>query len=424
MKAAGFLVLTVLACAMPAAAQQLSFDDAVGRLRLPDVTARMQALSLLEESGYPEAGPPIAALLGDPDDRIQRAAMYAELGIFLGTRIELRRKVALVVELRDSRPAERLFDTPWSSLPVARVPDEVLIAMLGPIRHQDPAFRMEAIYALGLLGQLDGRAPTPAYKQIAESLAERLGDPVPETRAAVARTAGRVFLRGSAYADAPGVARLGDALVHTLNDPDRRVRMAALGSLGDLRWERSVQALTDGYEYYRGKPDALVYLATLARIAHPTSVPLFKAALAHRDSSYRMVAGEGLARVGGEEALAASAALIADRSAAVKVASAFASARAGQAAGIDRLLEAVDASSTRLQAQEYLIEIGGAAAPAVAGALSAQDGGERRIALIEVLGAVGGAAELPAVELYQRDAVAGVASAAERAGLRIKARGQ
>jgi HEAT repeat protein len=327
-----------------------------------------------------------------------------------------------VVEVRETRPAERMFDSPWSWLPVAQVQDEVLVAMLGPIRQRDLAPRLEAIYALGLLGQLDGRSPTPAYKDVAEALAERLGDPSPETRIAAARAAGRVFRRGVAIAEAPGVGRLGDVLVHTLNDPDRRVRMAALTGLGDMRWERGLQAVADGYRYYQGKPDALPYLATLARIANPTSAALFKTALTHRDSVYRLIGGEGMARLGGEEALAASAALVADRVASVKVVSAFASARAGQAAGIDRLVQAIDIAETRLQAQEYLIDVGVGSAPSVAAALSGP--AEKRIALIEVLGVVGGSQELPAVEAQQRDSNPGVATAAERAALRIKARGQ
>jgi HEAT repeat protein len=419
------VILAVLAaaCALPAGAQQLSFEDAIARLKLPDLSARLQALSLLEESGYPEAGPPIAALLSDPDDRVQRAAMYAELGIFLGTRIETRRKVGLVVEVRDSRPAARLFDTPWSSLPIALVQDEVVVAMLGPTRHRDPAFRLEAIYTVGLLAQLDGRPPTPAYKELAEGLAEGLGNPAPETRTAVARAAGRIFRRCLAPCDMPGVSRLGDALVHTLNDPDSRVRIASLSALGDMRWERAVQALVTAYEYYQKKPESVAYLATLARIAHSTSVPLFKAALFHRDSSFRLIGGEGLARVGGDEAVAAAAALDGDRSAPVNVAAAFALARTGQASGVDRLVQAVDPVATRLQAQEYLIELGAAAAAPVAAALSSGSAG-RRIALIEVLSVVGGAAELAAVESHQRDSNADVVAAAERAALRIKARAQ
>jgi hypothetical protein len=423
MKTARLFMLAALACAAPAGAQQLSFDDAIARLKLPDASARIQALGLLEESGYPEAGVPIAALLSDPDDRVVRAAMYTEIGIFFGTRIEPRRKVALVVEVRDSRPAERLFDTPWSSLPLAPVPDEVLAAMAGPTRHPDPLFRLEAIYALALLAQLDGRPPTPAYQELAEGLAERLGDPSPEVRVAIARAAGRIFRRCPGSCEVPGITRLGDALVHSLNDPDRRVRLAALGGVGDLRWERGVQALAAGYEYFQGKGDALPYLATLARIGHSTSVPLFKTALGHRDATFRLVGGEGLARVGGQEALAASAALMNDRSVPVRVVAMFASARAGQLAGIDRLVQAVDVPETRLQAQEYLIDVGYAAAGPAAAALSSGSPA-KRIALIEVLSVVGGPAELTVLEALRRDANVNVAAAAERTTTRIKARAQ
>jgi hypothetical protein len=417
---AGTLLLFGTASAV---AQQLSFEDTIARLKLPDPSARIQALGLLAESGYPESGAPIAALLSDPDDRVQRAALYAEIEVFLGTRIETRRKVAGIVEVRDERPAERLFDSPWSSLPLATVPDEVILAMLGPAQHRDQAFRLEAIYALGLLAQLDGNPPTPAYKALSEGLAERLADPVPDTRVAVARAAGRIFLRCSEACGGPGIMRLGDTLVHCLNDPDRRVRMAALSGLGDMRWERAVQALGDGYEYYRGKSDALGYLATLARIAHKTSAPLFTTALASRDDLYRLVGAEGLARIGGPEAIAASAALAGDRAAALKVVSAFALAKAGQTAGIDRLVEAAGRSETRQQAQQYLIDVGKAAAAPAAAALSAGPA-EKRLALVEVLSVVGGAAELTAVVPLQGDANAALAAAAERTVTRIKARTQ
>ena len=411
----------LLASALPAAAQQMSFDDAVARLKVPDPSARLQALGLLAESGYPEAATPIAALLNDPDDKLQRAALYAELGIFTGTRIETRRRVAVVVEVRDSTPAARAFDVFWSSLPLAPVPDAVVTALLGPTRHRDAGFRLEALYTLGVLGQIDGRAPTSAHAQVAETLAERLGDPAPEIRAATARVSGRIFRRCPAPCEVPGLQRLGDAIVHTMNDPDRRVRMAALEALGDLRWERAVESLAGSYVYYQKSEEALPYLATLARIAHPSSVPLLKSALMHRNSTIRLVGGEGLARIGGEEAIATSAALDADKSVPVRVVAAFALARSGQAAGIDRLVQALDAAATRAQAQEYLFEVGAAAAPAAAAALS---GGvaEKRVALLEVLSLLGGGAELPGVEALKRDGNAAVAAAAERAALRITAR--
>ena len=415
------LVGAALAGAALAGAQQVSFDEAVGRLKLPDVSARTSALRLLEESGYPEAGVPIAALLSDPEDRLQRAAVYVELGLFLGTRIEMRRHVALVVEVRDSRPAARAFDRPWSSLPIAPVPVGVVTAMLGPIRHEDLDFRIEATYALGILGQLEETPPPPEYSAVAEGLAERLADPAPAARVAVARAAGRIFRRCSAPCEVAGLDRLGDALVHTLNDPDRGVRLAALDALADLRWGRSMQAITAAYDYYQKGPEALAYLFALARIGHPASAPVFKAALSRKEEAFRLAAVEGLARIGGADAVTAAQSVGAAMSRGLQLATAFAETRSGEARAIDRLVQAVDEGPTRLQARDYLIEVGkGSAAPAAAALGST--GPETRLALIEVLSVVGGAGELPAIEALQNDKDEKVAAAAERAAMRIKAR--
>jgi HEAT repeat protein len=415
------VLIALSASATLAGAQQVPFDQVVERLKLPEVSARMSALRLLEESGYPEAGAPIAALLNDPDDRLQRAAVYAELGLFLGTRIETRRHVALVVEVRESQPAARAFARPWSSLPIAPVPMEVVTGMLGPIRHEDPAFRIEATYALGILGQIDGTAPAPGYSAVAEALADGLGAPAPGFRIAVARSAGRMFRRCAAPCELPGLDRLGDALVHTLNDPDREVRLAALGALGDLRWSRAVQALTAAYEYHQKGADALVNLVALARVGHPSSAPTFKAALSRKEDAFRLAGAEGLARIGGTDAAFAAQGLAAARSRELLVVESFAAVRSGDAKAVGRLVQSVDAGGTRLQACTYLIELGNAAASPAAAALGAA-GTETRLALIETLSVIGGASDLAAVEFVQTDKDARVAAAAERAAMRIKAR--
>jgi hypothetical protein len=84
-------------------------------------------------------------------------------------------------------------------------------------------------------------------------------------------------------------------------------------------------------------------------------------------------------------------------------------------------VQAVDAGDTRLQARDYLIEIGTVAAAPAAAALGAV-GAEARLALIETLSVIGGASELAAVESLQSEKNDKVAAAAERAATRIKAR--
>lgn len=414
-------VVVLWACATAAGAQQVPFDQVVARLKLPDVSVRMAALRQLEESGYPEAGEPIAALLNDRDDRLQRAAVYVELGLFLGTRVEPRRKVALVVEMRDPQPAARAFDKPWESLPIAPVPMAVVTGLLGPIRHPDLAARVEAAYVLGILGQIDGTAPAPGYGAVAEALAERLGDPSPAARIAFARAGGRIFRRCAAPCDVPGLDRLGDALVHTLNDPEREVRLAALEALGDLRWVRAVPSITAAYDYFKQGPEALADLVALARIGHASSAPAFKVALSRKEDAFRGAAAEGLARVGGADAALAVQSLATARSRELLVAAAFAAARAGDAGAIDRIVQAIDVPAMRAQAQDYLIEIGPSVAPRAAAALGAA-GPDTRFALIGVLSVLGGSGELAAVAALQTDTDARVAAAAGRAASRIKAR--
>ncbi len=129
-----------------------------------------------------------------------------------------------------------------------------------------------------------------------------------------------------------------------------------------------------------------------------------------------------MARLGGEEALAASAALMADRVASVKVVLGV-RLRQGRAGGRHRPAGAgIDVAETRLQAQEYLIDVGVGSAPTVAAALSGP--AEKRIALVEVLGVVGGSQELPAVEAQH--AIRTRPSRPPPSGRcsRIKARGQ
>jgi HEAT repeat protein len=419
-----YLTAALLLCASlaPAAAlAQASFEETIARLKLPDPSARMLALRQLQESGYPEAGGAIASLLSDPDDKIQRAAVYAELGLFLRTRVETRRHVALVVEVRDTNPALRAFDATWGSLPISPVPDAVVTGLLQPMKLPDVAFRIETIYTLGLLGQVDNRRPTAAHKDVAEALAERLGDPAAEVRVAAARAGGRIFRRCPAPCEVPTLSRFGDALVHLLNDPDRRVRMAALEGLSDLRWERAAQSLAQAFEYYQSGQDALAYLAALGRIGHETSVPVFTAAMSSKEDGFRQAAASGLARVGGANAVAVTAALSADRSKEVLAAVAFAEARGPRPeTGIDRLVAAVDLTATRRQAQDFLVEIGRPAARAVASAVGGASA-DARVALIEVLSAIGDSTQLPAVEPLQADRDARVAAAAERAALRLRA---
>jgi HEAT repeat protein len=423
--AASFAIAAVLQASL-VAAQQLPFDEAVARLKALDPSVRLSAIKLFVESGYPEAASPIADVLNDTDERVQQAAVYAELSLLLGVPVRPTHHVGLVVEVRNSEPAEALFDEGWSTLPMWPVPAAVLTGLLAPIAHKDLAFRLEALYTLGVLAQVDGVPPSPAHAQVAGILADRLADPAPAGREAVARVAGRIFRRCPQPCRLPGLDLLGDALVHTLNDPEPGVRIAAMGALGDFRWERAVQALAGLYDYYKKGDDASAALSALARIGHPSSVPVFLAALTRKEEPILVAAVEGLARAGSQEVAGLPTMLAGQSSAAVRLAVAFAEQRAGLAVRTDRLIAALDARATRQQAQDYLVELGTRAVVPVSAALrsalfDAVSPG-LRITLIETLSVIGGPKDAAAVEPLLTDRNKSVAASAERAVTRLKAR--
>jgi HEAT repeat protein len=80
-----------------------------------------------------------------------------------------------------------------------------------------------------------------------------------------------------------------------------------MDSLGWLRYDRAVQALTDRASYYGKNEEGSAALHALARIALPQSAPVFKALLASSSSTFRVIAIEGLARIGDQSAYAAIA---------------------------------------------------------------------------------------------------------------------
>jgi HEAT repeat protein len=406
--AAIVLTLVALVLVPAASAQQLPFEQVVVQLKSPDPAQRLTAVKLLGESGYPEAAVPVAPLLGDRDERIQREAFYAELLFFVPA------------SRKDGHAALHAFEANWAAMPVERVPMPVVTNFLPMFASPNASLRTAAVYAVGVLGQVDGIAPDAAHKAVVDALVERLTDPEPAMRVAAARASGRLFRRCPGGCALLAVDKIGDALVHLLNDSDPMVQGAAMEGLGEMRYERGVKALTDIFTYHKSGESAWAALDTLARIGHASSVATFKAALAHKDLNFRRSAVEGLGRVGDKDSgTAIDAATNGERDAALVLAAAFAQHRSGRGVHTSRLVDGLGSKGTRLQAQEYLVELGPAMAPAVAAALAGATN-ESRVALLQVLGVTGTSKELAAIDPLQRDANEKVADAARRAASRIR----
>jgi HEAT repeat protein len=398
-------------------ASQPTFEETVAQLSSQDTGARLKAVQLLKAAAYPEAAVPLAAVVRDPDDAVQFEAIAAELNIFLAEKIVPRKRIGLVIEVRNNVAAEAAFVAGPLALGAAPVPATVLDALRAVWRDENPRVGLEALYAFGTLAvQAGGTGRRDLLHAAGPELAGLLGAPDPATRDAAARVLGRVFERRPG--DAAIETHVGDGLITALNDGDRAVRSAAMVALGAMRYERAVQALTELHQYYRHGELAEASLDALARIANPASAPLFAAALTGKDAALRRIAIEGFARLGDRaRAQAIETAVGAQDREPLRAAAAFASTALAQAP-VDSLLAMLTRPAIRDQVRGYLVELARGHVDRFVQA--AQDPDARlRADVCDVLGLAGDPAARRLLEPLANDADPAVALAARRALVRL-----
>jgi len=405
--------------AFPALRAQIPFEQAARDLTSGDPSVRLRAAQLLRDAAYAEAAVPLARLVGDPQDAVQLEAIAAELNIFLAERVVTKKRVGLVVEKRSAIAAEAAFSTGPSALGPLPVPLEVLTALRAAARDDNPRVALESLYAFGVLAvEPSGASRRELLSVSGPEIAALTGASDPAIRYAAVRVMGRLFTRRAQ--DEAIESTVGDAVITALNDNDRAVKAAAMQTLGTMRYDRAVQALTDLFQYYGKGESAEAALDALAHIANPASVPLFTAQAASRSSSLRGIAIEGLARVGDTTKLAdVQTAVGGDRSDGVALAGVFASALLGNGS-LDRIVEAVTKSKLRDQARQYLVELAPGRSETLRRHLLDPDA-RVRLEVVEALGLGGDPAALPVVEALTKDKDPQVARAADRAAARLRA---
>jgi HEAT repeat protein len=207
-----------------------------------------------------------------------------------------------------------------------------------------------------------------------------------------------------------------------INDPVDEVQLAAIQaemSFGRIHDTRAVAALTEQFKYYGKGEGAWSALEALARIADPSSVPLFKERLADKDPYLRRAAAEGLGRAGDASVAGElSGAATTDPSDMVRVAMAFALQKLGQNYA-QRMVDGMTSSRVIPQVQEYLLELGPPIVPAILPFLQEPDP-SMRAAIADVLGIIGGDAAVAPLQAAAQDRDPDVAAAAKRALDRLK----
>src|SRR5262249_29378197 len=141
------------------------------------------------------------------------------------------------------------------------------------------------------------------------------------------------------------------------NEKDLDIRVAAAEALGAMRYERAVAGLTRQFQNSVRGPLAETALEALARIAHPSTAPIFVQQLASKNQAVMAMAIEGLDRIGDRtqrEAIETAAG--ADPDDRVRLAASFAGVTIGEAT-LDPLVEGLRKPKVVAQARRYLTEL-------------------------------------------------------------------
>ena len=417
---AGLLAFLLMMPAPPGvvAAGQVPFEQAVADLSSSNTGDRLRAATLLKGAGYPEAAIPLAATVLDADDAIQFEAIAAELNTFLAQKVVPRKKVGLVVEVRGKISAEAAFSAGPLVLGATPVPLQVLTALRTAARDNNPRVGLEALYAFGALAsEPTGTVRRELRQESASELAALVGSSDEALRAAAVRVIGRVY-EASVSDDAVDTV-VGDAIITVLNDRNKLIKLAAMDTLGLMRYDRGVEALTQLFDYYKQGELAEGAFDALARIAHPTSIPRFTAQLGSKSSAMKAMAIEGLARAGDPSQLPAiESALKGDHSDRVIFAGTFASAMLG-GGSIERIADALRRPKEHDVSKQYLADIARGRASVLSRYAQDPDPG-LRADIADVLGFSNDAAAQRIVESLIGDEDKQVALAAERAALRLR----
>ncbi len=401
---------------------QIPTDALVQDLQNPSTKTRIKALRQLGDAVRADAAVPMAALLLDGNDNVQFEAISALLKLYT-VRDDLTRRKWGVGSVATTNEAPSFPEAAFEAGPLATIPAAVpaeVVTNLSSVMRQDESgrIRLGAAYALGVLGAPSmGQMADTAVTLVTNNTVFALSHKDAATRQVVARVAGRVF------APAPGATAsvaIGDALVASMNDPDPLVRRWSMDSLGWLRYDRAVQALTDHSSYYGKGEEGVAALHALARIANPASAPVLRALLANGYMPFRVIAIEGLGRIGDKTALPQIAESVTSaREASVALAEAFARFLLDQP-DIVAIADSLEQPGTGLQARVYLAEIA-LTRPAAIHPLLKTPNPSTRMMAVQVLGASRQPSEVAVLQPLLQDPVPDVVSVTSEAIRRLQA---
>ena len=428
------LLITALALLAPTSfnaplvAQTVSVDTLIYDLKSPDAGRRQIAARELGALKHRAAIPDLVAMAHDPAAAVRREVelslermediqtLPGFIAFATDSENDIRsRAVASLVNIHLSRTTVSFFAA------LSRLGDVIFLA---PDRDVELVVEPDVVVDSSVIETLRTRL-TDSERNIRRTAIRGLGilrarQAVPDLLQVIRedRDNGLRFdgVRAVRKIDDRTVA---DQLVAFLNINTDSVRNELMTTLGSMRYQGAVPELMKIVD--QSKPTDLarvVALAALADIGDPTPIPMFERLKADKSEGIRLYANEGIARTAtAEQKSEISAARLIEKSAVVRTAQAFALLRIGESEFLDELIRALDKSSTRDLAKEYLLETKQVDRPALFTPRPVNS--VTRAELAEVLGRIGDPNALPWLQELSHDSDGGVAKAAELATRRI-----
>src|SRR5438552_1746645 len=126
--------------------QAPAWQDVIRNLRHPDAKVRLAAVEQLGNAGYTVAAEAVAPLVMDPDNRVQYAAIDAELTFFLIEPIGGRRILSFNGSTRSR--AQEAFDAGPLVRVASDAPAIVIDNLIAAMRDDNPRIRFDAVHAV------------------------------------------------------------------------------------------------------------------------------------------------------------------------------------------------------------------------------------------------------------------------------------
>jgi HEAT repeat protein len=364
----------------------------------PDALVRRQVELTLEQMSDIAVLPGLVTLTADSEPDIRERAVQALVNLHLpratGPTAALVKLGNLINPWADEH-AETIVE------PDVPVDPSVVAALRARMTDSEDRIRRNAGQGLGILR---GEAGIP------ELLVAVGQDRDPLVRFEAVRALRKI-----------GDTTIGDRLVPMLNINVDRVRNELIVTLAAIRYHGAVPELTRIYE--ESKPAERTHtlaLSALADIADPASRSLFLGNKDDKDTTIRLYANEGLARLADRSlGTVMSADRLVEKNARVQSAQAFGLLQIGRQEYMEELVRALGKPATRELAREYLLETQVTERPALF-AMQPKSAAARA-ELADVLGLMGDRAALPALQEMEHDTDSAVARSAERAIRRLTA---